>query len=186
MGASWKGREAPAIGERAYPADFVHLWEALGGGDDPGDLSREYVDGGARSVRCLPEVREGLEALRGAGRTLGIATNGAGDIQRAKLAATGLASYSDGICVSEGIGAMKPAYEHFVEAAAELCSVRPSSGGWMVGDNAETDIGGGARRGFVRRGRPMAVHGAMAPVSPISRCGASRRPSRRCGWQQAV
>ncbi|MER7576858.1 HAD hydrolase-like protein [Streptomyces sp. NPDC126514] len=79
--------------ERAYPADFVHLREALRLSDDPGDLWREYVDGVARSVRCLPRVREGLEALRGSGWTLGIATNGAGDIQRAKLTATGLASH---------------------------------------------------------------------------------------------
>lgn len=133
--------------ERAYPADFVHLREALGLGDDPGDLWREYVEGVARSVRCLPGVREGLEALRGAGWTLGIATNGAGDIQRAKLAATGLVSHFDGICVSEEIGARKPAYEHF-EAAAALCGVRLSAGGWMVGDNAETDIGGGRAAGL--------------------------------------
>ncbi|MBA4861349.1 HAD family hydrolase [Streptomyces sp. PSKA54] len=71
--------------ERAYPAEFVHLKEALGLSDDPDDLWHEYVDGVAWSVRCFPGVREGLEALRGAGWTLGIATNGAGDTQRAKL-----------------------------------------------------------------------------------------------------
>ncbi|MGW0597295.1 HAD family hydrolase [Streptomyces sp. NPDC002776] len=142
--------------ERAYPADFVHLREALGLSDDPGDLWREYVDGIARSVRCFPGVREGLEALRGEGWTLGIATNGAGDIQRAKLAALGLASHFDGICVSEEIGARKPAREHF-EAAVALCGLRLSVGGWMVGDNPETDIEGaratGLRTAWVANGR---------------------------------
>ena len=133
--------------ERAYPEDFVYLREALALSDDPGDLWREYVDGVARSVRCLPGAREGLEALRGAGWTLGIATNGAGDIQRAKLAATGLIPFFDGIAVSEEIGARKPAYEHF-EAAAMLCGVRLDAGGWMVGDGPETDIAGGRTAGL--------------------------------------
>ncbi|GGO55356.1 hypothetical protein GCM10012287_46470 [Streptomyces daqingensis] len=142
--------------ERAYPADFVHLRAALGLGDDPGDLWREYVDGIARSVRCLPGAREGLDALRGGGWTLGVATNGAGDIQRAKLAAAGIVSYFDGICVSEEIGARKPAREHFAAAAA-LCGRQLSTGGWMVGDNPETDIEGartaGLRTAWVTTGR---------------------------------
>ncbi|MER5915338.1 HAD hydrolase-like protein [Streptomyces sp. NPDC001982] len=87
--------------ERAYPADFVHLRVALGLNDDPGDLWREYVEGIARSVRCFPGVQEGIEALRDAGWTLGIATNGAGEIQRAKLSATGLASLFNGIAICE-------------------------------------------------------------------------------------
>ncbi|WP_181765325.1 HAD family hydrolase [Streptomyces albidus (ex Kaewkla and Franco 2022)] len=133
--------------ERAYPADFVRLREELGLRDDPSDLWREYLDGIAGSARCLPGVQESLDALRGEGWTLGVATNGAGDIQRAKLAASGLASYFDGICVSEEIGARKPAGEHF-EAAAALCGLRLSAGGWMVGDNPETDIEGARAVGF--------------------------------------
>ncbi|MFI2761491.1 HAD family hydrolase [Streptomyces echinatus] len=70
--------------ERAYPADFVDLRVLLGLSDTPGDLWHEYVDGIARSVRCAPEVRKGLEELRVAGWTLGVATNGAGDVQRAQ------------------------------------------------------------------------------------------------------
>lgn len=142
--------------ERAYPADFVHLREALGLSDDPDDLWHEYVDGIARSARCFPGAREGLGALRGDGWTLGIATNGAGDIQRAKLAAAGLTGYFDGICVSEEVGARKPGREHF-EAAAALCGLRLSVGGWMVGDNPETDIEGageaGLRTAWVANGR---------------------------------
>ncbi|MFD4141129.1 HAD family hydrolase [Streptomyces sp. NPDC058572] len=133
--------------ERAYPVDFVHLRKALGLGDDPGDLWREYVDGIARSAHCFPGAREGLGALRGDGWTLGIATNGAGDIQRAKLAAAGLTGYFDGICVSEEVGARKPAREHFAAAVA-LCGLRLSAGGWMVGDKPDTDIEGAGEAGL--------------------------------------
>ncbi|GHE54752.1 hypothetical protein GCM10014715_04750 [Streptomyces spiralis] len=133
--------------ERAYPADFVHLRKILGLVDDPDDLWKEYVDGITRSVRCYPKVREGLERLRGAGWTLGIATNGAGDIQRAKLAATGLTHLFHGICVSEEIGARKPARAHF-EVAAALCGTRLSTATWMVGDSPETDIAGGRAAGL--------------------------------------
>ncbi|MFD5804911.1 HAD family hydrolase [Streptomyces sp. NPDC127020] len=133
--------------ERAHPEDFVHLGAALGLSDDPGDLWQEYVDGVARFVRCLPGARDGLEALRGAGWTIGIATNGAGDIQRAKLAATGLAHLFDGICVSGEAGARKPEHRFF-EAAAGECGASLRAGGWMVGDNPETDMGGARAAGL--------------------------------------
>ncbi|MFE3180193.1 HAD family hydrolase [Streptomyces violascens] len=133
--------------ERAYPADFIYLRRVLRLDDDPDGLWHEYVDGVARSARCFQGAREGLEALRDAGWTLGIATNGAGDIQRAKLAATGLAPLFDGICISEEIGARKPACKHF-ETAASLCGVTLSTGGWMVGDNPETDMEGGYAAGL--------------------------------------
>ncbi|MEY2243075.1 HAD family hydrolase [Streptomyces sp. BF23-18] len=133
--------------ERAHPEDFVHLGATLGLSDEPGDLWHEYVDGVARSMRCFPGVQEGLDALRGAGWSLGVATNGAVDIQRAKLEATGLAPLFDGICISEAVGARKPERRHF-EAAAAACGVPLSAGGWMVGDNPATDIGGATAAGL--------------------------------------
>jgi putative hydrolase of the HAD superfamily len=151
--------------ERAYPADFAYLRETLSLSDAPGDLWREYVEGVARQVRCFPGVRQGLDELRRTGWTIGIATNGAGDIQRAKLNATGLAPLFEGVCVSEEIGARKPAYGHF-EAAAALCGTRLSAGGWMVGDNPETDMKGGRAAGlrtvWVANARPW-INGPCEP-----------------------
>ncbi|MEV6531683.1 HAD family hydrolase [Streptomyces sp. NPDC051639] len=145
--------------ERAYPEDFVALQTVLGLEADPRDLWHEYVEGVARDVRCFPGVREGLEALRGAGWTIGIATNGASDIQRAKLAQSGLAPLFDGICVSEQVGVRKPAHGFFEAAAAE-CGAALSAGGWLVGDNPETDMGGaraaGLRTLWVANGRGWA------------------------------
>ncbi|WP_432021561.1 HAD family hydrolase [Streptomyces sp. 1222.5] len=155
--------------ERAHPEDFVGLGVALGLSDDPGDLWHEYVDGLARSVRCFPGAREGLEGLRSEGWTIGIATNGAGDIQRAKLAATGLAPLFDGICVSGEVGVRKPERCLFEAAAAE-CGASLSAGGWMVGDNPETDIGGaraaGLRTLWVANGREWA-YGLREPDAMV-------------------
>ncbi|MER7679963.1 HAD family hydrolase [Streptomyces sp. NPDC096934] len=142
--------------ERASPEDFVDLREMFGLSDDPGDLWREYVDGVARSVCCFPGVPEGLDALRRAGWRLGLATNGAADIQRAKLETTGLAPLFDGISVSGEVGARKPERRLFEAAAAE-CGVALSASGWMIGDNPETDMEGaraaGLRTLWVANGR---------------------------------
>ncbi|WP_343246145.1 HAD family hydrolase [Streptomyces sp. SID5785] len=135
------------LSERAYPSDFETLRARLGLAEPADALWQEYISGVARSVRCFPGVPEALSTLRAEGWTLGIATNGAGEIQRAKLAATGLASAFDGICVSEEIGSRKPELAHF-EAAASLSGRRLSEGGWMIGDNPTTDIGGACAAGL--------------------------------------
>nr|WTE02699.1 HAD family hydrolase [Streptomyces anulatus] len=132
---------------RASPEDLGRLGRDLRLGEAPGNLWQEYVHGIAQSSQCFPGVWEGLKALRAEGWTLGVATNGAGDIQRAKLRATGLASLFHGIGISGEIESRKPAGRHF-EAAAELCGARLSAGGWMVGDSPETDVEGGLAVGL--------------------------------------
>lgn len=79
-----------------------------------------------------------------------------GDIQRAKLAATGLAALVDGVAVSGDLEIRKPDLRLF-ELAASRCGVSLADGGWMVGDNPAGDIGGGHRAGLRTiwlRGRP--------------------------------
>ncbi|MEU6219299.1 HAD family hydrolase [Streptomyces sp. NPDC047022] len=133
--------------DRAYPEDFDYLRDVLRLADSAEDLWREYVDGVARSVRCFPGVLEGLQELRREGWTLGIATNGAVDIQRAKLDVTGLTGLFDGVTISEGVGARKPERALF-DAAAAACGVPLSAGGWLVGDNPATDIAGAQAAGL--------------------------------------
>ncbi|MEU8525182.1 HAD family hydrolase [Streptomyces sp. NPDC048629] len=133
--------------DRAYPADLAEVGTALGLTDPERDLWREYVEGMAGAARCLPGAERGLRELRRAGWTLGIATNGGGDIQRAKLASAGLVPFFDGVCVSEEAGARKPA-RRFFEIAAIKCGADLGAGGWMVGDNPETDIEGGRAAGL--------------------------------------
>ncbi|MFD3571648.1 HAD family hydrolase [Streptomyces sp. NPDC058667] len=133
--------------DRAYPADLCELGQTLGLGDSAGDLWREYVEGMASAAQCLPGAEDGLHTLRRAGWTLGVATNGAGDIQRAKLTSAGLTPLFHGVCVSGEAGARKPTRQFF-EIAAAQCGADLSGYGWMIGDNPETDIEGGRAAGL--------------------------------------
>ncbi|MFF2779952.1 HAD family hydrolase [Streptomyces sp. NPDC058052] len=144
------------LADRATVNDFARLRDTFGLDASATDLWQEYVDLMAATVTCRPDVLEGLARLRAAGWTIGIVTNGAGDIQRAKLAATGLADLVDGAAVSGDLEIRKPDLRLF-ELAASRCGVSLGDGGWMVGDNAAGDIGGGHQAGLRTiwlRGRP--------------------------------
>ncbi|MGW7673867.1 HAD family hydrolase [Streptomyces sp. NPDC054775] len=144
------------LADRADPNDFVRLRAAFDLSEPADQLWGEYVHAMAAAVICRPAVIEGLARLRTAGWTIGIATNGAADIQRAKLAATGLADLADGVAISGDFEVRKPDRRLF-ELAAARCGLDLSMGGWMTGDNPTGDIGGGHRAGLQTiwlRGRP--------------------------------
>ncbi|MGW7260679.1 HAD family hydrolase [Streptomyces sp. NPDC054834] len=144
------------LADRANAADFTRMHDNFGLAVPGAQLWREYVDLMAAAVTCRPEVLEGLARLRAAAWTIGIVTNGASDIQRAKLSATGLADLVDGVAVSGDLEIRKPDRRLF-ELAASRCEVRLADGGWMVGDNPTGDIGGGHQVGLRTvwlRGRP--------------------------------
>ncbi|MFJ1601514.1 HAD family hydrolase [Streptomyces sp. NPDC088261] len=144
------------LADRATADDFTRLRDAFGLKVSAADLWREYVDLMSNAVTCRPEVLEGLARLREAGWTIGVITNGAGDIQRAKLAETGLARLVDGVAVSGDLEIRKPDLKLF-QLAASRCGVSLADGGWMVGDNPAGDIGGGYQAGLRTiwlRGRP--------------------------------
>lgn len=144
------------LADRATGDEFARLREAFGLKVPTADLWQEYVDLMAAAVTCRPEVLEGLARLRAAAWTIGVITNGAGDIQRAKLAGTGLADLVDGVAVSGDLEIRKPDRRLF-ELGAIRCGVSLTDGGWMVGDNPAGDIGGGHQAGLRTiwlRGRP--------------------------------
>ena len=136
-----------ALGERAQPETFAVLREALDLTETPGELWSSYVTAMAARVSCPPAMLARLDGLRAEGWTVGVLTNGATDIQRAKLAATGILGRVDGICISEEAGVRKPDPEVFRVAAAR-CGHDLSSETWMVGDNPVTDIAGAATAGL--------------------------------------
>jgi HAD superfamily hydrolase (TIGR01549 family) len=98
-------------------------------------------------VELRDEVRDGLAALRRAGWRLGIVTNGEADNQLGKIERTGLDRLVDSVAVSGALGVRKPDAEIF-RIAAEGAACALADGGWMVGDNAHADIGGGAAVGL--------------------------------------
>ncbi|MFC9176743.1 HAD family hydrolase [Streptomyces sp. NPDC057107] len=144
------------LADRATAHDFARLRDAFDLEASAADLWEEYVDLMSSAVTCRPEVIEGLVRLRAAAWTIGIITNGAGDIQRAKLAGTGLADLVDGVAVSGDLEIRKPGLRLF-ELAASRCGVSLADGGWMIGDSPAGDIGGGHQAGLRTiwlRGRP--------------------------------
>lgn len=122
-----------ALADRATVGDFARLRESFGLEVSAADLWQEYVDLMAAAVTCRPEVLDGLARLRAAAWTIGVITNGAGDIQRAKLAGTGLADLVDGVAASGDLEIRKPDRRLF-ELGATRCGVSLADGGWMVGD----------------------------------------------------
>ncbi|MGW0879603.1 HAD family hydrolase [Streptomyces sp. NPDC002671] len=135
------------VAERAYPSTFDVIRSRYRLPMSTDELWRAYCADIAALVSCPVEVLDGLDALRGAGWRVGVATNGASDIQRAKLRATGIFDRVDGVFVSEDADARKPQPRHFALAAAR-CGALLGDGGWMVGDNPVNDIGGGRSAGL--------------------------------------
>ncbi|MGW4285446.1 HAD family hydrolase [Streptomyces sp. NPDC004673] len=135
------------VTERAYPSTFDVIRTRYRLPVSSVELWRAYCTDVAALVSCPAEVLDGLDELRAAGWRVGVATNGAVDIQRAKMQATGISERVDGVFVSEEADARKPQTRHFALAAAR-CGTVLSDGGWMVGDNPVNDIGGGRSAGL--------------------------------------
>ena len=118
------------------------------GVDDPA-MARELADVflADRKQRhvVFPESRTVLEQLRSRFR-LGMITNGASDIQRAKIEGSGLAEFFDTILVSgeEGFGKPKP---EIFRLAIDRLDV-DEAGAVMIGDSLARDVTGAAGVGI--------------------------------------
>ncbi|MGI5532490.1 HAD family hydrolase [Streptomyces syringium] len=144
------------LADRASPESFARMREAFALPESAAHLWAVYVDQMAAAVSCPPAVLNALAELRDNGWRVGIATNGASDIQRAKLGATGIAGLIDGVAVSGDIDVRKPDVGLFALAAAR-CGRDLADGGWMCGDSPSTDVLGAHQaglRGIWLRGRP--------------------------------
>lgn len=98
-------------------------------------------------MQPFPGAMETLEALRGRGMRLGLVTNGAGSMQRAKIERFGLAPFFDCIVIEGEFGVGKPderVYRHVLRQMDV-----PPAQAWMVGDNLEWDVGAPQRLGIV-------------------------------------
>ncbi|MEU6247836.1 HAD-IA family hydrolase [Glycomyces sp. NPDC047010] len=112
----------------------------------------------------LDNTQAGLVRLRERGWRIGIVTNGRDDTQTATIMHAQLGDLVDGWAVSGAEGVKKPETELFA-IAARRCGAELGSGGWMVGDSAKADVGGGRSAGlrtiWIDRGR--AWPGGPAP-----------------------
>jgi putative hydrolase of the HAD superfamily len=88
--------------------------------------------------RLYPDAHATVDALRGAGVKLALVTNGASDIQRAKIERFELGHRFDHIQIEGEFGQGKPelaVYRHTLERLGVT-----ASDAWMVGDNYEWEV----------------------------------------------
>lgn len=116
----------------------------------------------------FPESRAVLEALRSIVK-IGMITNGASDIQRAKIAGSGLAGYFDTILISGEEGFGKPQPEIF-RLAIDRLDVDEASA-VMIGDSLARDVAGAASVGiksiWINRSGIKANEGYPAPDAEL-------------------
>ncbi len=94
----------------------------------------------------LPGAEELLRRLRSAGLRVGLLTNGAPDLQREKIEASGLGMFFDAAVVSGEVGTGKPEPEIFLHLLGKLQAEPRAS--LMVGNSLARDIVGGKRAGM--------------------------------------
>jgi putative hydrolase of the HAD superfamily len=122
---------------------------ALQGREIPSDaashLAAEFSSTRRSRQRLMPGARELLSDLS-ATHAVALLTNGAPDLQREKIAASGLESFFRAIAVSGEHGIGKPRPEIFHRLLGEL-GVEPSEA-VMVGNSLERDIAGARNAGI--------------------------------------
>jgi len=126
-----------------FDAALRHLH--LDGSEAAEELAHAFSENRRRLQRLMPDAREVLTRLKPK-RKLALLTNGAPDLQREKIAASGLAPYFDAIAISGEHNIGKPHPEIFSRLLAELDV--PATEAVMVGNSLERDILGAKNAGI--------------------------------------
>jgi putative hydrolase of the HAD superfamily len=116
-------------------------------GEDAAAVLAELAAGMVDHLVLDPAVSAALGEATAAGCVPVVVTNGPVAQQEAKLRRTGLDRLVAGWTISEAAGVRKPDRRIFELAAASV-GLALTATGWMIGDNAELDIGGGAAAGL--------------------------------------
>lgn len=108
-------------------------------------MNDRYEELLATHADIIPGALNALEEL-GEVATLAIVSNGAAAVQQARISASGVERYMDGIYISEKVGAAKPSAKLFEHAFKDL-GITNRSRVLMVGDDLLADIKGGLNAG---------------------------------------
>lgn len=106
-----------------------------------------YLDALANTVFLVEGAEALLEQLRQENCQLALITNGLKEVQRRRLARSGLASFFQAVVVSDEIGLVKPDPAFFRFTLDQL-SPRPLEEVLVIGDNPHSDIQGGHNAGL--------------------------------------
>jgi len=107
----------------------------------------EYLDYLAEERELVPGALGLLEALRRAGVTIGILSNGFAEVQYRKIRRAGLEPYIDIVVLSDDIDVNKPDVRLY-RYAQERAGVAEACRHLMIGDNPDTDIRGAVNAGW--------------------------------------
>lgn len=110
------------------------------------DLEKHFWDCYCRHCLRPDDTVTTLEALRAAGKKLGVITNGPVDWQSRKLRTLGLADYFDDVIISDAVGVAKPDARIF-DLALERLGVGAAES-MYVGDHPQIDIAGARAAGL--------------------------------------
>lgn len=110
------------------------------------ELSLDYRTYLGESTHMLDGARELLKDLHGKYR-MGLVTNGLKEVQRPRLANTGIGEFFEFIVISDEIGVAKP-HTGFFDHAYEQMDGAAKDNVLMIGDNPNADIGGALAYGF--------------------------------------
>jgi putative hydrolase of the HAD superfamily len=119
--------------------------QQIDGSDVAEQLAASYEKTRRRLARLMPDAMEVLVRLSPNYR-LGLLTNGAPDLQREKIAASGLGAFFDAIAISGEHDIGKPEAEIFHRLLAELDV--PAQQAVMIGNSLERDIAGATNAGI--------------------------------------
>src|SRR5690606_1177231 len=137
-----------------------------------GEIAAFYTELRDAAYAPFPGALEALARLRARAPALGLVTNGAAEMQRAKIERFGLAAWFDVIAIEGEVGAGKPDPRHFGHALAALDADPAAT--LMAGDNYQCDVMGALALGmhavWIDRARRVAppIAGA-APAAPPPR-----------------
>jgi 2-haloacid dehalogenase len=144
----WRAFERGIVSQEALKVErFRQLFaeEAPGCRADPAAVSRRYLSLLAAQSRLLPHAAAAIAELAGRA-ALGLATNGIPEVQRSRLARSGLERYFRVVLISGEIGMVKPDPRFFLLGAERLGL--PPAEVLCVGDVPATDIRGARAAGM--------------------------------------
>lgn len=134
--------------------------------------------------RMFDGARETLIAFRQQGVRVALVTNGASEIQRAKLERFGLAPLFDHVQIEGEHGFGKPEERAYLYAMQTLGVVASQT--WMVGDNLEWEVAAPQRLGIHaiwhdHRGKGLPANAGVVPDRVVRRLSELLVPVRRKG-----
>ena len=134
-----------AMGFREQVFDHALRQQMIESEDGSRDLAHSFGRERRLLQRLMPDARETLARLS-AQYSLGMLTNGAPDLQREKITASGLESFFKEIAISGIYGLGKPRPEIFLHLTDRL-AVAPGEA-VMVGNSLERDVAGARNAGI--------------------------------------